>query len=748
MPTLVLQDAQIARDKISAQNQKHIRQLYLDWAKDVKKREEFYASKTNMSSQWQVQQMRELEKQMAAQAEAIAKQIETGAKDSMFTVADSVVGCNAKFLAELGFPVNDGNVAMTSIAPNVVNNIVTGQIYDSGWSLSAAIWGDNQKTLSDIYEIVAKGRTMNLSVYDVSKMLESYVNPSRTKIWNLKMSDGVKIYKRSVDYNAQRLVRTLNQHAYQQSVIAVVKENPFVSEIIWRANGSRACPLCISRDGTHYKWNEVPLDHPNGMCVMEPVTSSNEDITDMLADWVVSPDGTFPEMDKFAGQFGYVPQPTNTLDETQKKWLLAAGYTNNTMPKDFTEFAHKLDFDQQTELLKAAGGNWGDAHPFQKMEKYYNENIAKPGGTTNVKAAVGQKTGVEALGKSTGKTFNYWYTKLDADKKALAKQLKEESGLTWQQFYEKHIYSGAANVAKKAVAQSASGALNSVDDLAAAIANGGEEGWKKVADFLHKHNINIYDFVDDDDKFEKDFFLSVFPDANTKFFANKTDKADNAVFPSFSELKARAKKQTESKMLDMESKVFAKMGDAGKQGLRVYTGSAYTRMNGYLRYMAAGKTSDEAKYESGLSESDYRALMDAKKALSKATLSEDLVLRRGTDLGDLAGLLPGDFMTNFYKLQGMSVDELNARYAGTIGQYAGFTSTSSIWDRGFDGEVEVVFNAPKGTQACSVMSISKFGTGEGETLLNAGTKVRVVKIEESDRHMGSNIRIFMDILPQ
>ena len=34
-----------------------------------------------------------------------------------------------------------------------------------------------------------------------------------------------------VDYNAQRLARTLVQHSYQQSVIAVTKDNPFVTEV-------------------------------------------------------------------------------------------------------------------------------------------------------------------------------------------------------------------------------------------------------------------------------------------------------------------------------------------------------------------------------------------------------------------------------------------------------------------------------------------------------------------------------------
>ena len=69
-----------------------------------------------------------------------------------------------------------------------------------------------------------------------------------------------------------------------------------------------------------------------------------------------------------------------------------------------------------------------------------------------------------------------------------------------------------------------------------------------------------------------------------------------------------------------------------------------------------------------------------------------------------------------------------------------------MYDRGFSDDVEIIFSAPKGTAASSVMSISKFGTGEGETLLNAGTNVIIRKIEESDGHMDSRIRIFMEII--
>lgn len=368
MPSLVFKDAEQARDSICIEDQRKIRDLYAEWADKVAERAEFYEKKTTASSYWQQQQMLELERQLRSQSMQIHKEIEAKSKSSMYMVADSVVGCNAEFLKTLGFKEEGINAAFTSVPNRVVSNIVTGQIYKSGWSLSKAIWTDNQKTLSDIYSIVAQGRAMNMSAYEVSKMLERYVSPSRKMQWNLKMRDGAKIYKKTVDYNAQRLVRTLNQHAYQQSVIQVAKDNPFIQGIYWRANGSRVCPLCMDRDGNFYKWNEVPMDHPNGMCTMEPAIDMDKTI-DQLADWIKEPDGTYPEIDKFAEKLGYEPTPAVInagLPNEQK--INSAHYV--AQGKDITDIWKRRpeQFDFEIEDVISAQGFDGKPRVVSKEE--------------------------------------------------------------------------------------------------------------------------------------------------------------------------------------------------------------------------------------------------------------------------------------------------------------------------------------------------------------------------------------------
>ena len=300
---LIFKDAEVARDAIMASQKKEIAALYESWADEIGERAKYYSLKSNASAPVSERYYRELQKQLRATSQEISNEIYNKIKNNMYTISDAVIADNVNWLKSFGFSEDGLNAAFSYVPDSIVRNLITGQIYESGWSLSKAIWSDNEKTLKDIYQVMAKGLAENKPIYEIAKELEAYVNPSRRLPWNLTANDGVRIYKKQVDYNAQRLARTLVQHSYQQSFIAATKNNPFITEYVWISNGSRVCELCMSRDGQHYKKDELPMDHPNGMCVMEPIVA--DDMVDKLADWFNSPDGTYPEIDEFAGNFGY-----------------------------------------------------------------------------------------------------------------------------------------------------------------------------------------------------------------------------------------------------------------------------------------------------------------------------------------------------------------------------------------------------------------------------------------------------------
>lgn len=308
---LIFKDAEKARDAITASQKKEIAKLYENWAAEIGERAKYYSHKSAPSYAVAERQMKELMKQMEATSHEVANEIYTGVKKNIYLVADSVVQQNVEWLKSLGFAGDTLDAAFNYVPDEIVRNIITGQIYDSGWSLSKRIWSDNEDTMKTAYQIVAGGMAQNKSIYEIAKDLESYVEPGAKKPWNLTMKDGRKIYPKQVDYNAQRLARTLVQHGYQQSFKATTEKNPFIEAYKWNANGSRVCDLCMERETTNihglgpgiYPKDKMPMDHPNGMCTMEPVVVDN--LVDQLADWFNNPDGTYPEIDEFASNFGY-----------------------------------------------------------------------------------------------------------------------------------------------------------------------------------------------------------------------------------------------------------------------------------------------------------------------------------------------------------------------------------------------------------------------------------------------------------
>lgn len=330
MASLIFKDAEVAKAAIMASQQKEIAKLYEDWADEIGERAKYYSHKSTASAPVSERYYRELQKQLRQTSQEVSNEVYKKIKSNIYTVADAVVSDNVKWLESFGFSSDGLNAAFSYVPHEIVQNLITGQIYDSGWSLSSRIWGDNEQTLKDIYQVMAKGLAENKPIYEIAKDLESYVRPSAKLPWNLRMADGKKIYKKQVDYNAQRLARTLVQHGYQQSFIATTQKNPFITEYVWRSNGSRVCELCLARDGVHYKKTELPMDHPNGMCTMEPVVV--DDMVDKLSDWANSPDGTYPDIDEFAKQFGYESsikesvksnQPANTHYIAQGKDISA-----------------------------------------------------------------------------------------------------------------------------------------------------------------------------------------------------------------------------------------------------------------------------------------------------------------------------------------------------------------------------------------------------------------------------------------
>ncbi len=642
---LIFKDAIKARDAIVASQKKEIAKLYENWADEIGEKAKFYSHKSTASSVVSERYMKELQKQLRATSQQISNEVYSKIKNNLYIVSDAVVADNIKWLESFGFSSEGLNAAFSYVPDEVIRNLITGQIYDSGWSLSARIWSDNEKTLKDIYQIMAKGVAENKPIYDIAKDLESYVRPSAKKSWNpilaMKNTKTGKIeykrlYKKQVDYNAQRLARTLVQHGYQQSFIATTQKNPFITEYVWHSNGSRPCELCQDRDGMNFAKEDLPMDHPNGMCTMEPVVAEN--MVDQLADWFNSPDGTYPEIDEFAGNFGYQVTKTGTVqdfinkygmsakspnawfnslsqiqkaeakilkeqsgltwnkwyeqniysgdgsnlggktikvfNEAQEKYLKPYGFSPDNMPKNFDDWSYKLTHEQGAEILKSMGTSWGDPHPYQQLMKYFDANLSSSKFVTTTKK-------VKAASKVVTKT----------------------------------------------------------DDVIDTTA------WY---DSIHKNNLGTMETWTDD-------WLKV-------------------------------------------------LVDSERDAVHTYTGSAYENMNEYLR---------------GLRKTTYYEdeIKACQSALSKASLPRETIVRRGSGYNMLDEL-------GFDRI----TPDSKSNFIGAIVQDKGFVSTSPDSSGGFSGSIEYVIRLPQGSQAMYIAPISRFRS-EKELLINCGGKYIVEDIE-------------------
>lgn len=274
------------RDNLTAQQEREIRALYRRLAEQAHAQAERLRD-VDGSAQLERQRLETLAGQLASSHNEISRKLMETIPANMQQAADALRGDTDRWLAQFGVDVTG---LMSNVPTAVVEMVMTGQVYKplpngQNWTASGAIWGNANSVQQELNRVVAEGIAANKSTYEIAKALEQYVDPSSVKPW-----DWSKVYpgtRKQVDYNAQRLARTLVSHAYQAMFVASTKPNPFVSGYIWHtANSHRVCPICEELDGQHFGKSELPLDHPNGMCYWEAVVPDLEEVGARLGAWV------------------------------------------------------------------------------------------------------------------------------------------------------------------------------------------------------------------------------------------------------------------------------------------------------------------------------------------------------------------------------------------------------------------------------------------------------------------------------
>lgn len=297
--------AHYEKTALTEQTAKRIQRIYKQSAQDIEKKLR-NLKMLNPSDSLKKVYLENLLKDINKSSDSFNRLIQSTITSAGEQAGSIAVDAGNKIMKLAGLEIKG---AYSYIPRQQVLNIASGKLYGDKWTLSQSIWKNGIRTKSDIQNVVAKGLTENKPIKDIADDLMKYVDPSARKPW-----DWSKVYPGTatkVDYNAQRLARTMIQHSFQSSLVQSQRYNPFCKGVIWHSVGlhGRTCELCMERDGNVFPVKDLPLDHPNGLCYFEPALDSMNDIADRLGDWVNG--GSDPALDTYVAKaFNLSPKST------------------------------------------------------------------------------------------------------------------------------------------------------------------------------------------------------------------------------------------------------------------------------------------------------------------------------------------------------------------------------------------------------------------------------------------------------
>lgn len=290
----LVRQAQQKRVQITREQEKEIRSLYREIARSLEKELRRY-NPDSLTYRW----LKDYAKSLRQESKSLFQEISSIAAISIQNAAGAVTEAERSFYTKACPALSERFSDVFSTIPRaVVEELMSGGIYRDFAGLSERIWDYRRKYDRDIQTILNRGISQQTSAYELAKDLERYLNPSAQKPWNWgNVYPGVN---RVVDYNAQRLARTAVTHAYQLAFQRATKDNPFVEAYRWHSsNSGRVCELCRERNGQLYEKDSLPLDHPNGMCVVTgEISKSLKEIGEELGDWAAGRTQN-PELDKW-----------------------------------------------------------------------------------------------------------------------------------------------------------------------------------------------------------------------------------------------------------------------------------------------------------------------------------------------------------------------------------------------------------------------------------------------------------------
>lgn len=283
----MVEEAQKRRIYLTTEQKKRIVYMYKEISAELNKRLK-KANPKSLNERW----LEDFQKQFKKEIKEVNKILKKDIENTMYNVSSTATNIQMNFLemVDTKYKINHRETfsnMFSKIPKQAVEELINGDFYKDGKGLSHRIWFSGEKANADFDYIIQKGLAEKKSVYDLANDLVSFVNPNAKREWDFnKIYPGVS---KNIEYNSFRLAVTSISHAYQLSMKRSCKTNPFVEGIQWHTSNShrRPCGICEGREGKIYSPDELPMDHPNGICYFIPVINkSMEDIGSELHDWV------------------------------------------------------------------------------------------------------------------------------------------------------------------------------------------------------------------------------------------------------------------------------------------------------------------------------------------------------------------------------------------------------------------------------------------------------------------------------
>lgn len=178
---------------------------------------------------------------------------------------------------------------INSYSNTVVKNLIAGEYYKDGKTLSKRLWNLTLDNGNKIDEFIKMNISSGANARKLANDLELLINPNNRIVTN-NFKAGFNSYK--ISYQAQRLARTSITHAATETQIQNAKKNPFSKGLRWNLSASHSArmhgktDICDDYNGQIFKPEETPLQHPNCLCYFTEEVADIDDAIARINKWV------------------------------------------------------------------------------------------------------------------------------------------------------------------------------------------------------------------------------------------------------------------------------------------------------------------------------------------------------------------------------------------------------------------------------------------------------------------------------